>query len=202
MRKQIFSLALALVMCLGLMPGTAFAAEALSTGLDFTSQSDDASGDGYSWTAETRTLTLNNFTQTISESAGGGGIAIIFPENTTLVLEGESTITNSCPGGTGIQYMGQLNIQGDGTLNLNLDMPTSSSCGKGIYEKKDQQTDNILIIEGGTLNITGKNANTGSNGYVGISGAEVHLNGGTVHMTNVTYGVNAYYWWVPKGSSP
>lgn len=134
MRKQIFSLALALVMCLGLMPGTAFAAEALSTGLDFTSQSDDASGDGYSWTAETRTLTLNNFTQTISESAGGGGIAIIFPENTTLVLEGESTITNSCPGGTGIQYMGQLNIQGDGTLNLNLDMPTSSSCGKGIYE--------------------------------------------------------------------
>lgn len=198
MRKQIFSLALALVMCLGLMPGTAFAAEALSTGLDFTSQSDDASGDGYSWTAETRTLTLNNFTQTISESAGGGGIAIIFPENTTLVLEGESTITNSCPGGTGIQYMGQLNIQGDGTLNLNLDMPTSSSCGKGIYEKKDQQTDNILIIEGGTLNITGKNANTGSNGYVGISGAEVHLNGGTVHMTNVTYGVNAYYWWVPK----
>ena len=120
MRKQIFSLALALVMCLGLMPGTAFAAEALSTGLDFTSQSDDASGDGYSWTAETRTLTLNNFTQTISESAGGGGIAIIFPENTTLVLEGESTITNSCPGGTGIQYMGQLNIQGDGTLNLSL----------------------------------------------------------------------------------
>lgn len=197
MKKRIFSLALALVMCLGLMPGTAFAAEALSTGLDFTSQSDDASGDGYSWTAETRTLTLNNFTQTISESTGGG-IAIILPENTTLVLEGESTITNSYPGGTGIQYMGQLNIQGDGTLNLNLDMPTSSSCGKGIYEKKDQQTDNILIIEGGTLNITGKNANTGSNGYVGISGAEVHLNGGTVHMTNVTYGVNAYYWWVPK----
>ena len=90
------------------------------------------------------------------------------------MLEGESTITNSCPGGTGIQYMGQLNIQGDGTLNLNLDMPTSSSCGKGIYEKKDQQADNILIIEGGTLNITGKNANTGSNGYVGISGAD-HL---------------------------
>lgn len=197
MKKRIFSLALALVMCLGLMPGTAFAAEALSTGLDFTSQSDDASGDGYSWIAETRTLTLNNFTQTISESTGGG-IAIILPENTTLVLEGESTITNSYPGGTGIQYMGQLNIQGDGTLNLNLDMPTSSSCGKGIYEKKDQQTDNILIIEGGTLNITGKNTNTGSNGYVGISGAEVHLNGGTVHMTNVTYGVNAYYWWVPK----
>ena len=86
MRKRIFSLALALVMCLGLMPGTAFAAEALSTGLDFTSQSDDASGDGYSWIAETRTLTLNNFTQTISESTGGG-IAIILPENTTLVLE-------------------------------------------------------------------------------------------------------------------
>ena len=197
MKKHFFCITLALVMCLGLTPGTAFAAEALSTGLDFTSQSGDASGDGYSWTAETRTLTLNNFTQTISESTGGG-IAIILPENTTLVLEGESTITNSCPGGTGIQYMGQLNIQGDGTLNLNLDMPTSSSCGKGIYEKKDQQADNILIIEGGTLNITGKNANTGSNGYVGISGAEVHLNGGTVHMTNVTYGVNAYYWWVPK----
>ena len=56
MKKHFFCITLALVMCLGLTPGTAFAAEALSTGLDFTSQSGDASGDGYSWTAETRKI--------------------------------------------------------------------------------------------------------------------------------------------------
>ena len=196
MKKRVLSFLTALALCLGFLPGTAFAAET-TVGLDFSSQESDSAGDGYSWAAETKTLTLTNFSQTLSDSSGNE-IAITLPENSTLVLEGESTITNSCPGGTCIQYRGTLNIQGDGTLNLKLDMPVNSSCGKGIYEKKDSGTDNILTIESGTLNITGTAANTDSNGYIGISGAEVHLNGGAVNMKNIKYGVNAYYWWVPE----
>ena len=192
--KKIISILLCLALCLGLLPGTAAAVE-VTDALDLTSQNTDVSGDGYSWAADTKTLTLTNFTQTISDSTERE-IAIALPENATLVLEGESTITNSSLGGTCVQYEGNLTVQGEGTLNLNLYMQTSNTCGKGIYEKSDTKTDNILTIKGGTLNITGKEENTNSNGYVGISGAEVHLDGGTVNMKNITYGVNAYYWWV------
>lgn len=198
MKKRIVSIFIALVLCLSLLPGTALAEE-ISDTLDFTSQDSNISGDGYSWTADTKTLTLNNFTQKITGSTEGG-IAISLPENATLVLEGESTITNESYGGVCIKYTGKFTIQGDGTLNLNLNMPTQngsgSTCGKGIYEKNDQNTNNIVTIESGTLNIVGAMNNTNSEGYVGISGAEVHLNGGAVNMKNVTYGVNAYYWWV------
>ncbi len=192
--KKVISILLCLILCLGLLPARAWAAD-VSEVLDFTTQSTDVSGDGYSWAADSKTLTLTNFTQTISASAQRG-IAIALPENTTLVLEGESTVTNSSLGGTCVQYEGNLTVHGEGTLNLNLYMQTSNTCGKGIYEKSDTKTDNILTIKSGTLNVTGKEANTGSNGYIGISGAEVHLDGGTVNMKNITYGVNAYYWWV------
>ena len=206
MKRRILCVLIALALCLGLAPGTARAAEAeaeVSGPLDFTSASSGTSGSGYSWNADTRTLTLNNFTQTIPDSTDRG-TAILLPENAALVLEGESTIANSSYGGTCIRYQGTLTIRGSGTLNLNLDMPTkqnnSSTCGKGIYEKSDS-SNNILRIESGTLNIKGNAQDTGSEGYVGISGAEVHLDGGTINMVDVTKGVNATYWWVIRNTN-
>lgn len=192
MKKRIFSLLTALALCLGLLPGTALAA--VDGPLDFTSQT-STSGDGYSWDANTLTLKLTDFTQTIPNTSKSGK-AVVLPADSTLVLEGESTITNNSPGGTCIQYEGQLTIKGDGILNLDLAMQPSSSCCNGIYEKSDTRTTNVVTIESGTLNITGRCPNSNSNGYVGISGAEVRLSGGTVNMENVTYGVNAYYYWV------
>ncbi len=196
--KKLISILLSLALFLCIPPAGVFAGE-VSAELDFTNQTSDTSGDGYSWNEETKTLTLNNFSQTIPDTTDSVR-AIKLPEDTTLILEGESTINNSSFGGVCIEYTGNLKIQGDGTLNLNLNMPTtkntSSTCGKGIYEKSDSKTDNILTIDSGTLNITGNANDTGSEGYVGISGAEVHLNGGTVNIENVTYGINAYYWWV------
>ncbi|MCI8283737.1 MAG: carbohydrate-binding domain-containing protein [Firmicutes bacterium] len=196
--KKLISILLSLALFLCIPPAGVFAGE-VSAELDFTNQTSDTSGDGYSWNEETKTLTLNNFSQTIPNTTDSVR-AIKLPEDTTLILEGESTINNSSFGGVCIEYTGNLKIQGNGTLNLNLNMPTtkntSSTCGKGIYEKSDSKTDNILTIDSGTLNITGNANDTGSEGYVGISGAEVHLNGGTVNIENVTYGINAYYWWV------
>ena len=105
MKRRILCVLAALALCLGLAPGTARAAEAeaeVSGPLDFTSASSGTSGSGYSWNADTRTLTLNNFTQTIPDSTDRG-TAILLPENAALVLEGESTIANSSYGGAGFR---------------------------------------------------------------------------------------------------
>ncbi len=204
MKRRILCVLIALALCLGLCPGGAFMAGAVSGTLDFTSQASDTAGAGYSWVADTRTLTLTNFTQTVSGDTESVR-AIKLPADTTLVLEGESAITNGSFGGRCIEYEGTLTIQGSGVLNLNLAMPTqvgtSSSCGRGIYEKSDSSSDNILRIESGTLNIRGNAQDTGSEGYVGISGAEVHLDGGTINMVDVTKGVNATYWWVIRNTN-
>ena len=69
MKKRVLSFLTALALCLGFLPGTAFAAET-TVGLDFSSQESDSAGDGYSWAAETKTLTLTNFSQTLSDSSG------------------------------------------------------------------------------------------------------------------------------------
>lgn len=119
MKKRIISILTALVLCLSMCPLGASAES--SDVLDFTSQSGGVSGEGYTWDAETNTLTLNNFTQIISDTTDSIK-AIKLPADTTLVLEGTSTITNQSYGGVCIEYTGELTVKGDGTLNLNLDI--------------------------------------------------------------------------------
>ena len=64
--KRLFSMLLALMMCLTMLPTTAWAAGELTEPLNFTSATDNVAGEGYSWTAESKTLTLDGLTLNVT----------------------------------------------------------------------------------------------------------------------------------------
>ena len=67
--KRLFSMLLALMMCLTMLPTTAWAAGELTEPLNFTA-TDNAEGEGYSWTAESKTLTLDGLTLNVTTGDG------------------------------------------------------------------------------------------------------------------------------------
>jgi len=93
--------------------------------LDFTNVGEKdgqipATGDGYSWSADTCTLTLIGLNFAATEFTAR---AIILPDGATVVSE-EGTINNitlaNAPS-IGIFSMGTYSIEGNGTLYINAD---------------------------------------------------------------------------------
>ena len=79
---RVLSLLLCCVMVLGMLPMTAFAAE---PGITLSGADSDKSGTGWSYTASSQTLTLNNYDGGYIQGSGFSAL--------NLVLEGTSTIT-------------------------------------------------------------------------------------------------------------
>ena len=102
------------------------------------------SGDGWSWDSESLTLTLTDIDITHDYKLGG---AVNLPSgDVTIVLVGESTISN--PSGSGLAYGGSsapsVTFQGDGSLTVN--------AATGIQVK------DITVTDNSTVNVTAEKA--------------------------------------------
>lgn len=189
MKKHLLWAAVCLALCLGLFSVGALAAgETITTPLDFSAATADISGSGYTWVQETKTLTLNGLALSVENASSVH--AIVLPADTTLILEGESTVANAT-NGTCIQFNGSLTVQGDGVLNLRV----NGTQGMGIGYKTE--ADSALTVTGGTVNILGPADQVDQYGSSkGINTERFSLEGGTVNIQNIDLAVTPNYWWL------
>ena len=177
------SVLLSLLLCLTLLPMTVLAAGTETA--DFTSGDgsaalallNDAKTEGAensTWDSTTKTLTLNgvNFTTT-------NPTAMILPAGATINLVGENTITSTNSDteqdmSFGILAVGNLTIEGDGTLTVTGGATDGSYGSRGIYAY------GTVKIEGGTVNANGGG---NANSSVAIEAGTVEIKAGTVTAT-------------------
>ena len=83
--QQLLSVILSAVMVLSMLPMEVLAQETppVTTPMDLTAITEDTSGDGWSWTQSTKTLTLTGLTLTVSDDSTH---ALILPDGATIDL--------------------------------------------------------------------------------------------------------------------
>ena len=83
--QQLLSVILSIVMVLSMLPMEVLAQETppVTTPMDLTAITEDTSGDGWSWTQSTKTLTLTGLTLTVSDDSTH---ALILPDGATIDL--------------------------------------------------------------------------------------------------------------------
>ena len=219
---KLWSILLALVMVVGMLPTVALAAEPASDPADFSANptaalallnaAKTADAEDSTWDSTTKTLTLNgvNFTTTAST-------AVKLPEAATIVLNGDNTITSgvaSSKDSFGIYALGDLTINGDGKLTVT--SGTANDDSHGIYAcDKMSITGNVIATSGtandrcygihagdsiaisGNVTAIGGEAGEYSHGIhavnnLTIEGGNVTAAGGTAMNAN-SYGIYAYY---------
>ena len=170
-----------------LLPGGSMKTEAadsfcLIIGDKIYNTKEDITDDGWSYTAETNTLTLDGLTYYY----GGSTNVIFVNQDLNLVLKRYNTIENTSTDEntydyTGIYVEGNLTISGDGSGYERLTVTGGGGGKKGnCYGIK--VTGN-LTIENGEIVATGK----ASGDSVGIyAGGDITINGGTVKATGNT----------------
>lgn len=191
MIKRILSIVLVFTLIftmVPLMPEAALEAHAATAAetADFSSNPSAAKalmGSGVTWSGDAANgyvLELNNVSFTTTAA-----VAVVLPENTTLVLQGTNTISSTYNGSTptyGIKataltikekngYTGKLTVKG-GTATS-----TGETYGMRVYSG--------LNIESGTIYAYGGTADRGKSAGIS-SGARITINGGTVNATGGT----------------
>ena len=190
---KLWSILLALVMVVGMLPTVALAAEPATEKADFSTDPTaalallNAAKTGTTdstWDSSNNTLTLNgvNFTTTAST-------AVKLPAGSEIVLNGDNIITSGeakSKDSFGIYAEGSLTISGSGTLNVT--SGTANDDCYGIYAKGS------IAISGGTVTAEGGTANDNSYGIytkdnITITGGTVTAEGGTAK--DDSYGICA-----------
>ena len=199
MKKRLLSLLCVLALCLGLLPGTAWAVE-------------EVSYVAYSWNEDTSTLTsgtksVTEYT-TVTNSDTAWGAA---GETTWYVADGDVSISNR------VDVNGSVNLllKDDCELSPNF-ISISAGSTLTIYAQTEGETagklvcsngigtvGSTLIIHGGTVNASGTNGAgigggsaatgyyAGQQYYVGGGGGTITINGGTVNATGTSGGIGA-----------
>ena len=90
--------------------GTAVSTQA-DTGLDFTSETEDSSGEGYAWDNTSSTLTLDGINLNVES-----GNAITLPAGATIEIKENTQNFITTQAGTIIESKGNLSIKGSGLL--------------------------------------------------------------------------------------
>ena len=195
MNTKILTLLLALCLVMGLLPATVFAEEAFSVqeqGIDVTAEN-YTDGEGYSWDADTNTLTLTN----LHLVGNGKNQGITLPKGSaTIVLIGENKIENFRIGidqSEGPSLAEMLTITGGGSLSVsNCDYLSGGSINNATLDgislsgtNKDGLilNGNLTIKNGATVDISVSDA-TGAafgaiyaNGRVEVSDSTVVCDG-------------------------
>ena len=190
---KLWSVLLALVMVVGMLPTVALAAEPATEKADFSTDPTaalallNAAKTGTTdstWDSSNNTLTLNgvNFTTTAST-------AVKLPAGSEIVLNGDNIITSGeakSKDSFGIYAEGSLTISGSGTLNVT--SGTANDDCYGIYAKGS------IAISGGTVTAEGGTANDNSYGIytkdnITITDGTVTAEGGTAK--DDSYGICA-----------
>ena len=114
---------------LGAYPNTVFAAD-LTEALDFRNATESLTGDGWSWDANSLTLTLENFSVTVQKGNLEERAAIYLPEESTVRVNGDQNeITTYAYDCDAIYCEGELDFDGRGTLKIK----TESYPANAIY---------------------------------------------------------------------
>lgn len=185
MKKKAWACLVALAMVLTMLPGMAVKAEA-ATGYgiwvgDTEVTSECTSGNGWSYDAETGTLTLDNFYYKgdgkTPDSSNRGGICVLRPNSANqspatlyIKLQGNNYIENTSKRSywnAGIFSYSDLVISGEGSLTVK---GGTGGTSHGISGQN-------LIIESGTIEAEGR-ASAGSSGI--YMDGDVTVNGGKV----------------------
>lgn len=196
--KKVISILLCLALCLGLLPGTAAAAD-VTDALDFTSQSADVSDAamGYSWDAATKTLTL---------SEGFNAATVTLPDDTvTINTAGDSTIDNLAfqntdtinlifTGAGPLTVNQQINIASGDYNTLTVNENSNVIANGGIYIGESGGV-NSLITVNGTLTARGNTGTAiqagsvaiGNTGTLNVSGTQGVLLSGMPRKTGAAY---------------
>ena len=180
---------LALVLVAGLLPVAALAEEAATEKADFSTDPAAALAllnaaktgeEDSTWDPSTNTLTLNgvNFTTTASS-------AVKLPEASTIVLNGDNTITGGeakSKDSFGIYALGDLTIDGTGTLTATCGAANDDS--SGIYARGNITiTGNVTAIGGAA---TDKSYGIQAAGSVIVSGTVNAAGGSGVYSHGIT----------------
>ena len=124
--------------------------------MDFTGTNTDATGEGYSWDSDSKTLTLTGYKMT----EPCNDTAIILPDGAKLVLSGENTLYSK--NGALIDAKGTLEINGTGSLTgsaggeaaLNAQGAlTITDCKLDLTNPSHAKT--VICTNGNALTITG-----------------------------------------------
>jgi len=180
------------VMALFAFAASAFAAPVTST-LDLSAQSTDASGDGWSWVASSKTLTLDG----IDIEAPNAGL--IMPAGSTIIITNGSTNTIAVSGmginpvgnTYGILAQGALTIQNESSFGPSGTLDVSTAAGAintyGIYATDTDSATGDLVINGGTVSATSGDSTQYSDGIYWGSG-NISITSGVLNATagNVT----------------
>lgn len=196
--KKVISIFLCLALCLGLLPGTAAAADVTGV-LDFTSPSTDVSdtAKGYSWDANAKTLTL---------AEGFNAATVTLPDDTVTI----NTTGNSIIDQLAFQNDETINLTfaGEGTLTVNQQINIASGdynilivnnnanviANGGIYIGESGGTNSIITVNG-TLTARGDtgiaiqagSVAIGDTGTLTVSGTQGVLLGGMPRNTGAAY---------------
>lgn len=125
MKKKIISILLTCSAIIGLLPALAFAEDTKTEidlmSMDFREVKTDQQGTNWDWDASDKILTLNNFQGVVNEGIREKSAAILLPKDSILWLEGKNNeITTNSYHCSGIYSDGDLSIEGDGKLEVNI----------------------------------------------------------------------------------
>ena len=171
------ALTLAMVCGLGLTARAADTYELWVGGTEVTA--DNLSGDGWSYDAGMKTLTLTNFTYTgpgqwFDVGDGKEAAAILYQgeEPLTIQLVGENSVTHrdTCVASYGIIAEADLTIQGDGSLTAVAG--EAKDCSYGIT------SNHRITVLSGTVNAAGSKSEKASAGFFATTGLSIE--GGSV----------------------
>ena len=188
--QQLLSVILSVVMVLSMLPMEVLAQETppVTTPMDLTAITEDTSGDGWSWTQSTKTLTLTGLTLTVSDDSTHAlilpdGATIDLADGTTSTLTGGSRSTVYSSGEVKLRGSGSLTVYGRGWRSATLDMFIPGTLtveyddpDGGAVLKTDEGTEGAAIcanvtLDNGILRATGPDFASADDGSsVGLRG--------------------------------
>lgn len=188
--QQLLSVILSVVMVLSMLPMEVLAQETppVTTPMDLTAITEDTSGDGWSWTQSTKTLTLTGLTLTVSDDSTHAlilpdGATIDLADGTASTLTGGSRSTVYSSGEVKLRGSGSLTVYGRGWRSATLDMFIPGTLtveyddpDGGAVPKTDEGTEGAAIcanvtLDNGILRATGPDFASADDGSsVGLRG--------------------------------
>lgn len=132
MNKKYLCGLLSAAVLLGACPTAVFAAD-ITDSLDFRKKTEDTTGNGWAWSANSQTLTLENFSVTVPMGKLEEKAAIYLPDESTIYIKGDNNeikaLSYHCDA---IYCEGELAFEGKGTLKIKTDSYSASA----IYAKQ------------------------------------------------------------------
>ncbi len=167
--KQILCSAFACCMMVMAMPFSAKAETLPIWQYDFATQTKDIVGEGFTWNADSKILSLDGLSVTIPEGVNENSAAIRLPKDSVLYLDNDSEIVTESYGCHAIYADGDLTIRGNGE-KLTLKTTTANANAVYVYRGKINLEDGVTIQAYPSGSALYVDEARGSDGVVNVTG--------------------------------